>query len=228
MHQRERAGEARVGQVAEERGDLRRREHPLVDQGADRQRREVDLGLTLGALAQAVGHPLERHTHDRSAGGVDEDLAEARHHAARSGTDASGVGRQVAPGDDLEALLGGDGLDRLAGLLLGSVIVGQECDADGVRAAGRKLDTLLLEHRAHELVRHLQEDSRTVSGVRLGPGGTPVLHVLQGCERLGDDLVRLDARQLRHEGHATGVVLELGVVQALGGGGGRPHGALPS
>ena len=36
-------------------------EHALVEQGAAAERAEVDVGLALGALAQAERHPLQRH-----------------------------------------------------------------------------------------------------------------------------------------------------------------------
>ena len=135
-----------------------------------------------------------------------------------------GVDGQVAPDEDLEALLGGDRLDRAHGLALGLVVVGQERDADGVRPARRQVDALLGEHGAEELVRDLGEDAGAVAGVRLGAGGAAVLEVLERGDGLLDDLVGLLPRHLRDEGDAAGVLLELGVVEPLGGGDGRPHG----
>ena len=64
MHQPDRAAEALVGEVGEEVAELVGGEHPLVDEGARRQRREVQLDVAvsrpaLGDLAQAEGAPLE-------------------------------------------------------------------------------------------------------------------------------------------------------------------------
>ena len=59
MDQGELGGEALVGQVGEERLELAGGEHALVDEGAARQRREVDLDLALGPLAQAEGEAVE-------------------------------------------------------------------------------------------------------------------------------------------------------------------------
>ena len=59
VHQGQLGGEPLVGQVGEERLELPGGEHALVDDRAGRQRREVDLGLVLGALAQAEGDPVE-------------------------------------------------------------------------------------------------------------------------------------------------------------------------
>ena len=54
VDERELARVARVGQVREERLELRRGEHALVGEGAGGQRREEDAELVLGALAQPV------------------------------------------------------------------------------------------------------------------------------------------------------------------------------
>ena len=54
-------GDPLVGQVGEELVELAGGEHALVDEGPRGQRREVDVGLALGALAQAEGQPLQRH-----------------------------------------------------------------------------------------------------------------------------------------------------------------------
>ena len=60
VHQRQRAGHALVGEVGVERLELRLGEHALVDDRARRERGEVGADLVLGALAQAVGTPLQR------------------------------------------------------------------------------------------------------------------------------------------------------------------------
>jgi hypothetical protein len=86
------------------------RQHALVDQGPRRQRREVDLDLTLGALAQAEGEPLQLHPGLPTVGGHEE-LGEVRHTGARALPDDLGADRHVAPTDDGHALLSGDGLD---------------------------------------------------------------------------------------------------------------------
>ena len=55
----------------------------------------------------------------------------------------------------------------------------------------------------------------TVPGVDLGAGGAAVVEVAQRGERLVDDGAAGDAGQGRHEGDATGVVLEPRVVEAF-------------
>ena len=57
---------------------------------------------------------------------------------------------------------------------------------------------------------------------RVGAGGAAVLEVAQGGQGVVDDVVAGGAAQRRHEGDATGVVLELAAVQAgVGGLGGE-------
>ena len=91
-------------------------EHALVGQGARGQRGEVDVGLALGALAQAEGQALQGHAAD----------PRARRRRRRAGTNVGitlravapsvvGVDRHLAPAEDGEALLVGDLLDPLRG-----------------------------------------------------------------------------------------------------------------
>ena len=122
-------------------------EHALVDEGAGGQRREVDVGLALGALAQAERQPLEGHAgrSGRPRRG-DEELAEGRHHAsgrwrrAARGRSARRASRgRSAPPRRRSASIWPPGLARP-----GLGVAGQEGDADGVgarRRAGRSRTT---------------------------------------------------------------------------------------
>ena len=236
VHQRDRAGGALVGEVGEERLDLLLGEHPLVDDGAPGQAREVGLDargarLVLDALAQGEGAALEGQDDARvvvaGVRGVDdvvhlgrqahEELAEARHDRPRGGADAGAVGvdGQLAPREDLEALLRGDVRDDH--LEVGRVGVGgQEGVAHRVAAGGRELDARLGQQRAVEPVRDLDQDSRAVAGVGLGAPGTPVLEVDEGREATADRPVVATPRDVGDEGDAAGVVFEGRVVEALG------------
>ncbi len=217
VHERQRAGDPRVGEVGEERLELAGRQHALVDQGPAREAGEVDLGLALGPLAQAERHPLEHHLVGHPAPGGHEELAEARHRAPRGDTHEVRGNRHLAPAQDDEVLLLGDPVDRRHGVTLGRAVVGQEGQADRVRARRGKLE---LHHGAQEAVRDLEEDARPVAAVRLGARGATVVEVAQRRERLDDDVVAGHPGHGGHEGHATGVPLEGGVVQAGGGGDG--------
>jgi hypothetical protein len=79
-----------VRQVREERLELSGGQHPLVDQGAGRQRREVDPELSFGPLAQAERHADPGRSRDRAVGGLDEDLAKCGMTGAGGGPDQVG------------------------------------------------------------------------------------------------------------------------------------------
>ena len=188
VHDGERGGDPLVDQVGEELVELVGGEHALVDEGARRQRREVDVGLVLGALAQAERQPLQRHAgrpgcrrRRRTAGGTSASRR-ARWRRATSGS--IGTSRQPRT---VEALLGGELLDPAPGL--GDAArrrrAGTRCRRRTRRAAGQ----LEVDHLAQERVGDLDQDAGAVAGVRLGAGGAAVVEVAQRGERLDHDVV---------------------------------------
>ena len=92
--------------------------------------------------------------------------------------DVAVVDRNVPPADHALPL----GLDRSLEepLELGAarIVLREEADPDAVRAGRRQVR---IDHRAHEPVRHLQEDSGAVAGRRVGAGGASVLEVREGA-----------------------------------------------
>ncbi|GAA3238302.1 hypothetical protein GCM10020256_58510 [Streptomyces thermocoprophilus] len=118
---------------------------------------------------------------------------------------SSGGDGDVAPAEDGEVLVGGDGFDLRGGGV--GVFLGEEGDADGVAAGGGQVES---GHFAEEGVGDLGEDARTVTGVRLGAGGATVLQVAQDCEGLLDQGVGRLAGEGRDEADAAGVVLVAG------------------
>ena len=222
MHQRELRREAAVGQVGEERLELPSGEHALVDQRPRRQRREVDLGLVLGALAQAVGQPVQADAHPAAGRGGDEHLAEERHAVARHLAHDVGVDGDVAPPEDPQSLLGGDGLDARLGLGALGLAGREEGDAHGIRAGDREVE---VDDLAEEGVGDLGEDAGPVTHQRVGAGRAAVLEVAQRRQGVLDDVVSCRAAHGGDHGHPAGVVLELAAVQPrVGGLGGEARG----
>ena len=147
VDQQQRALDPLVQQVGEELGQLGGGQHPLVDEGAGRQRREVGrdlrLELVLDALAGEVHLAVE--SQPGGPGGVGhEELGEGRHHRASGGPEAARIDRDLAPGDDLQALVGDDGLDGRLGLLGRQRVGREEAHPDGVGTGRRELDPLLV------------------------------------------------------------------------------------
>ena len=121
------------------------------------------------------------------------------------------VDRHVAPGDDALALVGHRALEQRLELLPAVLLVRQEAHAHAVGARRRQV---LVEHRAHERVGHLEQDPGAVARVRVGTRRAAVLEVLQRHDRALDRLVRRLAVEPRDEGDAAGVVLVAWVVKA--------------
>ena len=213
MHHGDRGLDPLVDQVGEDLVELVGGEHALVGDRAARQRREVDVGLVLGALAQAEGEPLEAHPEHAAALGGDEQLDERRHAVQRGLAEQRRVGRHLAPAEDAQALLRGDLLDALAGLGDLLVVTGDERGAGGVRVLAGQLE---VDDLAEEPVGDLHQDPGAVAGVGLGAGGTAVLEVAQRGQRLADDVVAGNTGHGGHEGDATRVVLVCSVVEPLG------------
>ncbi len=154
MHHGDRTRHPTVSQIAEEEGELHRREHPLERDRPARQRRKVhadsgplDLcGRLLGALAQTVDAAVQFESAQRTAvlrSGGDEQVRHVRH-AGQCGPADVGADRvhvHVVPAEDLDALL-----FRYPGHTLpcgnpGLRIGRQEADArrEGVGAVGARL-----------------------------------------------------------------------------------------
>src|SRR6516165_7162720 len=76
---------------------------------------------------------------------------------------------------------------------------------------------MLLAFLQEKAVRQLQKNPRAVAGVGLAAAGAPVAEVREHANRLGDDVVRFASFQIDHEADAAGVVLILGIIQALFG-----------
>ena len=212
VHQDQRGDEAAVAQVREERLQLRRRQHPLVDQGARGQAREVRVRLVVGALADGVRQPLQAHADDPAGARCEEQLPDHRHDGARRGADQVGHRRDVPPAQDGHALLRGDPLDRALRLRPVSS-VGRNAVPTTYAPCGGSGE---VDDGAQELVRDLHEDPGAVAAARVGPGGAAVLEVAQGREPLLDDGVRRHTGERRDHGDAAGVVLVARVVQTLG------------
>ena len=123
--------------------ELRRRQHPLVDDRARRQRREVGVEL----VDELATRPLagdERLAVEIDTGGPvgigHEQLLERRHRRSRRCAEAVGVDRQVAPAEHLQTDLGHGRVDRRLRLLARDVVgrAGMRCRSRRRRpAAGR-------------------------------------------------------------------------------------------
>ncbi len=216
VHERHRALHALVGQVGEEAAHLVGNEHPLVDDRARGERRDVEVGRR-GELADAaddVQLALEGVLIGLEArAGLDDELAHDRPRRVGGLADVLQVDGDVAPAEHALALDARVELQQRLELRAALGILGQEADGDAV-APG--LGQLEVHVRAKERMRHLQQHPGAVTGARVGARRAAVLEVLDGLQPLLDDLVDGDVVQPRDERDTARVVLVARVVEAVG------------
>ena len=123
------------------------------------------------------------------------------------------VDRDVAPAEDALALDADVHLEQLLDLLAARRVVGQEALRHAVGAQRREVE---VDDRAQERVGHADEDPGAVARADVGALGAAVLEIVERHQRAVDDLVRRPVVQPRHHRHATGIVLEPRVVEAVG------------
>ncbi len=214
VHEQQRALDTRIDEVREELAELRCRQHPLVDDRAGRQRREVRREVlrqfVLGTLAGNERLAVEFDTRG-AVGGGDEELLHRRHRRPGGRAEALGAGRQVAPAEHDEPLLHRDVLDRGECLLECHRLGRQEGDARRVRTFGREREP---GDSPQEPVGYLEQDAGTVAGVGLGPGRATVGQVGERPKPGHHEFVRPHAPHVGDERDATGVMFEARVVKA--------------
>ena len=218
VHERQARRHPWIAQVREVPRQLRRGEHPLVDERAAGEAGQRDLGPggPLDDAADDVELALERALILDVVAGLDDDLADHRRREPRGLAHVAVVDGHVAPPQDLLAL-GGDRLvDQLLERPTPLGIAGQVADADAVAAGRRQVDTR--DGAADERVGDLEQDARAVAGVGIGALGPAMLHVLQRLEGLLHHGVAGLAPELGDEGDAAGIMLIGGVVESSGPG----------
>ena len=213
VHERQRRRRPLVAQVGEERRELVRDEHALVDHRARGHRRDVDV-LDRGLLDQAADHvelALDRKLVGERVVHADEQLLDGRRHGARGRARLALVDRHTPPAQRRLALGRHHGLDERLEVGALDPVAGQEADGDAVAAA---LGQLEVHAAAQQRVGHLHEQPGAVAGGRIGAGGAAVLEVGDHGDAALHHLVGGPAVQARDEGDAAGVVLVAGVVEA--------------
>ena len=221
VHQRQRRLDPLVGEVGEELGQLRRGEHALVDEGAARQRREVDRrssAVDAGDAASSCSQRLRTTKSLRSSsmpvapcGVVDEELPEARHHAQRGGADHRRVDR--APrASRRRAGLRPPRWRRSAPSVFSaaSASSGRNARPTPYAPAGGQRE---VDDGAQEAVGDLEQDAGAVAGVDLGARRAAVVEVAERAEGVGDDRAAGHALDVADERDPAGVVLEARVVE---------------
>jgi hypothetical protein len=216
VDERQRAGEALLAQVGVEVAQLRRLEHPLVDDGPARERRRVEVGSDrqlddptddVELALEGVLVVLEARAR------LDEQLADVRARLVGGIADVVGVDRDVAPAEDALALDAHIDLEQLLDLAPMQHVLGQEAHRHAVAAGRRELE---VDGGAEERVRELDEDAGTVAGADVRALRAAMLQIVERLQRLDHHVVPGHVVQARDHGDATGVVFVARVVEAVG------------
>ena len=204
-------------------GQLRRRQHPLVDDRARGHRADVEPLGALHRLPHQAGAvlagdeepPLEvvlgaaahRATHDH--------LLHERLAREGRGPERRVVGGDVAPAEDVDLQLAQGTGERVAYAHVRLRVLRQEALPDRVVPRPGERDPEPRADLEEEGVGQLREDACSVSGLLLRAPRAPVVQVQQHLDPLANDLVGLDVLQVGHEAHAAGVVLESRIVEVV-------------
>ncbi len=225
VHERERTLEIRIVQIGIIGLELIGQEHAFVDHRAAGDRhRVIARGAPLAPaidrigdrLAQDVEPAFELVFRELLLAAADEHLHVRRLGRLDQFTERGIVGRHVAPADEREPLardhFGVDVANDLPPIGVGR----HEQLADGVFAGCRQLEAEFGRLREEELVRDLHQDAGAVAHARIGTDRAAVLEVAQDPQAVFDDLMRLAALDVGDEADAAGILVELGIVEALG------------
>jgi hypothetical protein len=188
--------DVRVGEIRVHRLDLVRAQHPLVDQSAGGQARDVEEALprevegvhgVFDPLPDHVELPLEMSLVPHAGAAADKHLRDVRLDRRRRRADEPVVGGHRAPAEEPLAFL----LDDLSHEGLEPVpfpaVVRKEDEPGAVLRGGWERDAGGRADLAEEVVRHLEQDPGAVAGVRLRAARPTVLEVHEDLEGMPHD-----------------------------------------
>ena len=230
MHQRQRRFGQRVAQVEVEAADLRRQQQALVDHGAGRERRHVELAearqvllvldrsrsVVQDLLADRQDLALERVlVLDPRAGG-DDRLADHRHRfdARVLPRPVRSVGTSRQPISVWPSAATNRSNWWMANSRAASSLR-QEAHGDGVAPGRRQLQRPPCPPSRAAGVGHLDQAAGAVAHQRVGADRAAMVEVDQDLQAATDDLVRLAALDVGHEADAARIVLVAWIIQSL-------------
>ena len=214
-------GMREIGEVV---ADLLGQQHAFVDERLHRQARDIPrLGtgygrgadIVVGALADDEELTLEIQVGGDIGTAADEDLAHERFARLGRLAEALVVGRHGAPAEKHLALGLHHLLEHFLDLAANGAVARKINETCAVVAGLGQRDARGLGDFREKLVRHLNQDTGTVTGVGLAAGGAAVVEIGENLECVRDDLVRFPALHIDDEADPAGIVLKRGIVEAL-------------
>ena len=225
MHQRQRRDTARILQVFVVDADLICQQQAFVDHSTCRHRRykvffavqqfqrfnRMYCGFTdhIQLTFKRVGN------HDVGAA-ANENLADHRFFGTYSRRHRHvAINRHITPAQH-NLTFGADGaFDFLFTSQTGSNFFRQENHTDAIFTRWRQGHALFCHFFAVKLIRHLNQDTGTVTHQRVSTDRAAVVDVFQDLQTLFDDSVAFLAFDVGNKAHATGVMFIAGMVQTL-------------
>ena len=141
----------------------------------------------------------------------------AHHRLSRPGGIPQGtvIGRHIAPADDLHPFFSNDPLHDMTGTVALGCLGRGEQHRNTVFTRLRQTYAQRGTDLAQEGVRHLQQDTGSVTGIMFAANSAAVVKVGQNGQCLLHNIVRLFPFDVCHKTNTTGIVLKRGIVEAL-------------
>ena len=217
-----------IGQVLVEGPHLSGQQQPLVNHGAGRQGRQIEIlqarqALLLRQLGDGV---LDLLAHGQQLplmsvlildgrAAADEGLADHRHGVEHSLADAVQVHRHVAPAQDRLLLDLHEVFELGHGDLARGLIAGQEAHGHGVFAGRRQIDAVVLGPGAIERVGNLNQNPGPVADQRVGAHRAAVVQIDQNLQTRLHDFMRFAAFDIGYKPNAARIMLVTRIIQSL-------------
>ena len=214
MHQSQRAGHQRVGQLKVELLNLRSQHQALVDDGSTGERRHVEIflalnlrrrNLVLRAPPHAIQQPLEVLLVQPVRFGYKK-LLDIRLRGARLASNRVAVHRRIAPAQNLQALFLRNALKHALALQAVLPVHGKKAHGHAVLAGAGQLHAQLAALARKKHMGNLNQDARAVAGLRVAASRAAMRQIDKNLETLADDVVALFAADAGHQAHAAGVM----------------------
>ena len=218
----------RVGQILVEGPHLAGQQQALIDHGAGRQGRQIEIlqsrqaflfrqlgDRVLDLLAHGQQLPLVGVLILDGRAAADEGLADHRHGVEHGLADAVQVHRHVAPAQNRLLLDLHEVFELGHGDLARGVVVRQEAHGHGVFAGRRQIDPVVLGPGAIERVGNLNQNPGPIADQRVGAHRAAVVQIDQNLQTRLHDFMRFAAFDIGYKPNAACIMLVTRIIQSL-------------
>ena len=200
-------------QIRIEPPQLAHQEHALVDDGPAGERRHIGVVVALLELpADDVQLPVEGDAPLHVLGPLHKALENGGHAVQRLLAQDLRMDRHLSPAQEADALLVGDDLQHLLGLIAQEPVLRHKEHAHAVVPGAAQGDATGCRRLFEEFMGNLQQDAHAVAGLSGGVLAGPVLQLFHDFQRVIHGAVVGLAVDADDGADAAGVMLQLGDV----------------